>query len=279
MSAPLPDIDWVFILEPTCPAIDQFISQPAQSGQLPSPLSPVNHAVALSNEFGKSSSSQDLLQLIANESDKIHVSVHKITLQNYRQLLDEFDRQSDNDRSRYVVVNLCDGCETDGYPGVSIIKEMEKRGVAFTGSDSAFYDGTTSKPAMKRVLLANNVPTSPFLELTEQTSETEIDAIAKYPLFVKPSVSYASIAITGKSVVFDARQALEQARQVQGVGSGVFVERFLAGREFTALVTGSTETGVRVYPVAERVFNPQLQRYQRILAFDSYWDGYDLQGK
>jgi hypothetical protein len=78
--------------------------------------------------------------------------------------------------------------------------------------------------------------------------------------------------------VFTAKEALEQATKTTGVAQGIFVERFLAGREFTAFVVGDKEHGTRVYPVAERVFNPKLLKYQRILAFDRYWDGYDLNG-
>jgi hypothetical protein len=33
-----------------------------------------------------------------------------------------------------------------------------------------------------------------------------------------------------------------------------------------------------VYTVAERVFNPNLKEKEKILAFDRYWDGYDLKG-
>ena len=79
-------------------------------------------------------------------------------------------------------------------------------------------------------------------------------------------------------MVFQAREALEQASRVEGVDRGVFVERFLAGREFTALVSGDELAGVHVYTVVERVFNTNLKTYQRILAFDRYWDGYDLDG-
>ena len=58
----------------------------------------------------------------------------------------------------------------------------------------------------------------------------------------------------------------------------IFVERFLGGREFTALCTGDDQLGVLVYQVAERVFNQKLTSRERILAFDKYWDGYDLEG-
>jgi D-alanine-D-alanine ligase-like ATP-grasp enzyme len=71
---------------------------------------------------------------------------------------------------------------------------------------------------------------------------------------------------------------LTQAKQVAGVDDGVFVERFLEGREFTALCTGSKDEGVTVHQVAERVFNKKLGKYERILAFDKYWEGYGLDG-
>ncbi|KAF9992716.1 hypothetical protein BGZ79_002740, partial [Entomortierella chlamydospora] len=58
----------------------------------------------------------------------------------------------------------------------------------------------------------------------------------------------------------------------------VFVERFLAGREFTVLVVGDKDWGIKVFPVAERAFDPKLGKFERILAFDKYWEGYDLEG-
>lgn len=49
----------------------------------------------------------------------------------------------------------------------------------------------------------------------------------------------------------------------------LFLESFFAGREFTALCTGSKDLGgVKVYIVAERVFNPRLSGKDRILGFD-----------
>jgi len=58
----------------------------------------------------------------------------------------------------------------------------------------------------------------------------------------------------------------------------VFVEKYLAGLEFTALVIGDKAWGIRVFPVAERAFDPNLGKFERLLSFDQYWDGYDLEG-
>lgn len=141
-----------------------------------------------------------------------------------------------------------------------------------------------------------------------------------FPMIVKPSISYASINISMKSVVHTPDELLEQVNlSLSASKSGirltdqiqtkhteeqkkeqaqrkakllkkeqkmeidietptVFVERYLAGREFTALVVGDKDWGVRVYPVAERAFDPKLGKYERLLAFDQYWDGYNLEG-
>lgn len=118
-------------------------------------------------------------------------------------------------------------------------------------------------------------------------------------MIIKPSVSYASLSITDKSVVNNLEEAITQTKNVlSSTEGGVFVETFLQGREFTALCTGSERLGVTVYPVAERVFNSQLEDSKRILAFDRCkiissswcgcialhivlsidWDGYGLDG-
>ncbi|KAG0232983.1 hypothetical protein BGW42_007796 [Actinomortierella wolfii] len=73
-----------------------------------------------------------------------------------------------------------------------------------------------------------------------------------------------------------SRQQQQQSKEDQV--PSVFVEKFLAGREFTALCVGDKDWGVRVFPVAERVFDSKLGKYERLLAFDKYWEGYDLQG-
>lgn len=58
----------------------------------------------------------------------------------------------------------------------------------------------------------------------------------------------------------------------------VFVEKYLAGLEFTVLVIGDKDWGIRVFPVAERAFDPKLGKFERLLSFDQYWEGYDLNG-
>jgi hypothetical protein len=51
---------------------------------------------------------------------------------------------------RIVVINLCDGTEVDGYPGLSVVVGLEVADIPYTGADSKFYLDTTSKPVLKR---------------------------------------------------------------------------------------------------------------------------------
>lgn len=53
-------------------------------------------------------------------------------------------------------------------------------------------------------------------------------------MIVKPSVSYASLSISDKSVVKTREDAIKQCKAVmQNTSDGVFLEQFLPGREFT----------------------------------------------
>src|SRR5689334_21506239 len=83
-----------------------------------------------------------------------------VTLTNADAVVEKIARATPN----AVVLNLCDGTELDGYPGIGVTRAIERCGVKYTGSDARFLDITTSKPCMKRVMIDAGVPTSPFVE-------------------------------------------------------------------------------------------------------------------
>ena len=76
---------------------------------------------------------------------------------------------------QHVVLQLCDGTETDGYAGVSVVDRLARssaaaaslsateQGLPFTGARRAFYALSTSKVAMKQRFLAAGVPTAPWV--------------------------------------------------------------------------------------------------------------------
>ncbi|KAG9071050.1 hypothetical protein KI688_008593 [Linnemannia hyalina] len=280
--------------------------------------------ITLSNECDRTKSVEDLRDQLL-KADFTDIEIVHVSLRTIVEVSDALAKEMKtyNDRGQELVVfQLCDGTELDGYPGVSMIHELEKRKIPFTGSDSAFYIISSSKPILKRELQKANVPTSSFEEFIDPPKMTDLDNIIReigFPMIVKPSISYASINISMKSVVHTPDELLEQVNlSLSASKSGakltgqvltertdeqnkqdqrmakllkkeqkmeidietptVFVERYLAGREFTALVVGDKDWGVRVYPVAERAFDPKLGKFERLLSFDQYWDGYNLEG-
>ncbi|KAI8925805.1 hypothetical protein BC831DRAFT_498171 [Entophlyctis helioformis] len=237
----------------------------------------------LSNEYGKDESVEQLRSALLECDPSWTIEVVPISLETTAEIVGMLAKRR-AEGQKMVVVNLCDGTETDGYPGVSVVDGLHAACIPYTGADRDFYVGTTSKPVLKQKLIAANVATSPFVEIREGFEKEDFEkcqeVIKEWPMIIKPSISYASMSISDRSVVKSPDEAIKQIHAVfkSDTGSGVFVEAFLAGREFTALCTGSEASHVTVYPVAERVFNTSLKKEQRLLAFDRYWDGYDLNG-
>ncbi|MBK7231019.1 MAG: hypothetical protein IPH93_01770 [Saprospiraceae bacterium] len=53
-----------------------------------------------------------------------------------------------------LVINLCDGDEVNGAPGIEVIKELKNLDLIFTGAEEYFYEITTSKIPMKKYLIS-----------------------------------------------------------------------------------------------------------------------------
>ena len=196
------------------------------------------------------------------------------------------DAAADAARTRPVVVlNLCDGTEDDGYPGISVVRALEAAGLPATGADSGFYEISTSKLAMKRRFAAAGVSTSPWVEIRKPAIDVARAGLELgWPLFLKPDTSAASVGISQKSVARTLTEAVRQSEALlKGMHGrefdrcGIYAENFLSGREFTVLLqsTGDMQEPVRVYPPCERVFHSALPVEERFLSFERYWEQYD----
>ena len=206
-----------------------------------------------------------------------------ITMENFETIIDQVVRDSQGYTP--VVLNLCDGDELNGVPGVSVIHRLEARGVCYTGADAKFYDLTTSKIVMKQAFDAASVPT-PAWEVIASTDD-DADAVIErlgVPLIVKPAVSAGSMGITTKSVVHDANALSKEVQQLHDgyrgwnlTSGGVFAESFIKGREFTTFIVGSARAPERrhIYPPVERVFHDKLPIIEQFLSFDRLWEIYE----
>jgi len=206
-----------------------------------------------------------------------------VTIDNYKDVIREI-ATSKNGKTP-LVINLCDGDEVNGAPGISVIHELEKHGLIYTGSDADFYRITTSKIPMKKAFNEAGVPTANWRVINEK--QGSIRGICKRvgtPLIIKPAVSGGSMGISIKNVVNSeeelTRRAVEIYKGYKGwnlLADGLFVEQFINGPEFTTFITGSYDDpeNCKVYEPVERVFHEALPDNERFLSFGRLWEFYE----
>ncbi|MEG3870787.1 ATP-grasp domain-containing protein [Microcoleus sp. Z1_B5] len=202
-----------------------------------------------------------------------------IALENMHALVEEVAASS----KEYIplVLNYCDGFEElDGYPGFSLVKLLEEKGIIFTGADANFCHRCDNKILMKRDLADAGVATAPYEVIADIN---HIEGVCKRlgtPLIVKPATSYGSHGISLSSVVFSDEQVRVQVQRLlfgqhgmQFPPDSIFVERFINGREFTVFLLGSTQQpeSIKIYPPVERVFHSNLPDTERFLAYERAW--------
>jgi D-alanine-D-alanine ligase len=186
-----------------------------------------------------------------------------------------------------IILNLCDGDEINGTPGVSVILELEKRNIIYTGANEYFYNITTSKIPMKKAFDKMLVPNASWISLhNKNVSFDEIKKITGLPFIVKPAVSGGSMGVGIKNVI-ETEQEFNAVINSLFDGyhgwnltiDGLIAEQFIAGPEFTVFIIGSynrPEDAVIFTPV-ERVFHDSLPEKERFLSFDRLWEIYETE--
>ena len=179
-----------------------------------------------------------------------------------------------------LVLNLCDGAETDGRPGISVIELLQDEDIPFTGADAYFYAVTTSKITMKEHFVQAGVPTPKFAVIPRDGPVKRICANLETPLIVKPAISAGSHGIFLRSVV-DNDADLETIRDelVHGAfaqfhaDNKVFAETFVKGPEFTVFLLGDWNRPgtMQVMPPVQRVFDASIPESKRFFYYDFYW--------
>ncbi|MEI9935501.1 MAG: hypothetical protein WDM71_11785 [Ferruginibacter sp.] len=206
-----------------------------------------------------------------------------ITMQDYKQVI--FAVASTSNGIKPLIINLCDGDEVNGVPGVSIIHELEKYNLIYTGSDAEFYNITTSKIPMKRAFDKAGVPTAAWkaIKSKEQNFSGIFEKLGS-PIIAKPSVSGGSMGVGTKNVVHTKTELKEQVYKMfegyrgwQLTTDGIIAESFINGPEFTVLIVGSYDQpeNAIIYSPVERVFHPSLPETEKFLSFDRLWEIYE----
>lgn len=208
-----------------------------------------------------------------------------VTMNNYETIIDGIVAEMQAGELLPVVLNLCDGDEINGSPGVSVVKMLLSKKLVFTGADEHFYAITTSKIPMKQTFDARKIAT-PLWEAI-YTANQSVEGIFERlgtPIIVKPAISGGSMGIGIKNVVYSMAELEIQLQQMfEGYrgwnlsDGGIIAEQFIAGPEFTSFIIGSTEfpAYIKQYLPVERVFHPSLPENEKFLSFDRLWEIYE----
>ena len=206
-----------------------------------------------------------------------------VTMDNFKTIIRSI-AESKNGKTP-LVLNLCDGDEVNGTPGVSVIYELEKYGLIYTGSDAHFYTITTSKIPMKKAFDKAGVSSASWRVITDKKGSTKgICKRVGTPIIIKPAVSGGSMGVSVKNVVNSEDELTERVEEIKKgyrgwnlLADGLFVEQFIAGPEYTTFITGSSDDPENciVYEPVERVFHQSLPETERFLSFDRLWEIYE----
>lgn len=208
-----------------------------------------------------------------------------VTIQNYESVIDTIIHEKGKGLIVPIVLNLCDGDEINGTPGISVVRMLEASGLIYTGSDEHFYRITTSKIPMKEAFDQSGVATAAWAAIYQANDVTEkIFQALGTPVIVKPSISGGSMGVGVRNVVEDTATLQEQVVQMfkgyRGwnlAADGLIAEKFIQGPEFTTLIVGSwtNPDACKVYKAVERVFHASLPEREKFLSFDRLWEIYE----
>ena len=206
-----------------------------------------------------------------------------VTIKNYPAIIDAIIKGATEHSP--IFLNLCDGDEINGAPGVSVIEYLKTKKVRFTGSDVRFYENTTSKIVMKKIFDQKNIPTAPWRAIhhPDQYMKDIAEAVG-LPFIVKPAVSGGSMGLGTRNVIQDEKdlspliQSLfEGYRGWDFSYGGLIAEKFINGPEFTIFISGSyTQAAIaKIYTPIERLFHEHLPDTEKFLSFDRLWETYE----
>lgn len=206
-----------------------------------------------------------------------------VTMDNFRSIIRSIAATKNGKTP--LVFNLCDGDEINGTPGISVIHELEKFGLIYTGADAHFYAITTSKIPMKTAFDKAKVCTGNWRMISDKKGS--VRGICKRvgtPLIIKPAVSGGSMGVSVKNVVHSEEELINRVEEIKKgyrgwnlLADGLFVEKFITGPEYTTFITGSSDDPDHciVYEPVERVFHPSLPDAEKFLSFDRLWEIYE----
>ncbi len=216
---------------------------------------------------------------------KMHWQWQPVTMEDYASVISTIVKEKQSGEYFPIVLNLCDGDEINGTPGISVLRLLDSYGLLYTGSDEFFYTITTSKIPMKRAFDDAGIATAKWKAIyTTHDADASLFNALGSPLIVKPAVSGGSMGVGIRNVVADEEALKDQVAQMfkgyRGwnlAADGIIAEQFIQGPEFTTMIVGSWYDAdhCKVYDAVERVFHSSLPEKEKFLSFDRLWEIYE----
>jgi len=157
-----------------------------------------------------------------------------------------------------IVFNICEGMYGIGREA-QVPALLDAFNIPYTFSDPLVLSLTLHKGMTKRVIRDAGIPTPDFALVEREPDIYKVDL--PYPLFVKPNAEG-----TGKGI--DSKSKVNTFTELKGVclsllprfASGLIVETYLPGREFTVAIAGTGDTA-RSLGVMEVILKDSAESY------------------
>lgn len=195
--------------------------------------------------------------------DEYIVTGYFVSLQNIPKFLNDMKTLYVK-KKNVIVLNICDGGEWDGYPGISVTKAWEAHEVnlliPFSGADSKFIFNSDDKARMQSFIAQAGLKALPQILIpSTKVSQTELSALLareclnqEWPLFCKLNIGAGALGVTTSSVCNNIEELMAQLKKMHEKYpiSDLIVQPYLKGPEYTILVLKD-----RVYCAVRRDFN------------------------
>lgn len=185
------------------------------------------------------------LSALLPDADVDHVLLNKLTT--YRQLKELKKKNYD------IFINLCEGYLEWEVPSIDVIQSLDLLDLPYTGPSAKLYDPT--KELMKYVAYCEGVKTPGYFMIEQPGDIDKVKQFLSYPMFIKPAKAGDSLGIDENSILHSRRDLLKKVVEIYNEYGPLLVEEYIAGREFTVLVTANEDgKSCTVFKPVEYVF-------------------------
>lgn len=142
------------------------------------------------------------------------------------------------DKKDTVVFNWCEYLSQQEDTAWLVTRYLEANNYVFTGASTECLKLTGSKEATKKVLVESHIPTPNYCVAKNMSDLKNVSL--PFPLMLKLEDRHASAGITNANIVNTKEALVKRGAQLfTKYHTGVLVEQFVAGPEYTATLWGN----------------------------------------